>query len=950
MPNWKKEISQRLVDLKLAPAREAEIIEELAQHLDDRYQELRTAGATEAHAHRIALQEIRDQQVLVRELRKVEHMPTPEPVILGVTRKGNIVTDLRQDLRFGLRMLAKNPGFTIVAVLTLALGIGANTAIFSLIDAVMLRWLPVRNPQQLVVLKWSARQWPVTENSYAWSGCPIKAAGAAVSLGRSASAPLAAEGCSFSYPMFEQIRAEKQLFEGVVAFASGRQLGVSMNGNTTLAAGDFVSRDFFSTLGVSAMLGRTLGPGEATPSAAPALVLSYGYWKRQFGGNPAALGKPVILTGDTLGNRGNASSTYTVVGVMPPTFLSLDPGWAPDMWLPLSSPFGAAYWPKDTDASSWWLLVVARLKRGVTAVQAQAAIQVIFSRGVTEGAKPMLKPEDSPRLELVSAAHGLASMRKSFSEPLFLLMIAVGIVLLIACANVAGLSLVRATRRQRELAVRVALGAAPRRVVRQLFTESILIAAIGGVLGVLVAYAGARFLVTFLSANWYSPIQIDVHPDWRVLAFTLAVTALTGVLFGVGPALRGTRVDLNTALKQTTDSLGGRSSAGRRSRFANTLVAAQVALSTLVLVAALLLVRTLVKLETMDVGFDTRNLLTFSISPQLSGYKGQRLANLYRDLQTRLGAIPGVLSVSYSGVPLLSGGLSSQEIYFSDPSKPSTEVALLTVGPDFFETMRIPLLTGRLFTVQEFENSQQGHEPRALVVNKAFARRFFGGQNAIGQRIGFEEKKPPNTEIVGVVGDTKYDSLRKEIEPTFYFPQQGGTFEVRTVLNPQALITSIRGVVGSVASDVPVFDMKTQRELIDRTIYQERLVARLSGLFGLLSLALASVGLYGLLSYEVARRTHEVGIRMALGASRGEVLSLVVGRGIRLVAAGTAIGIPAALGLMRYLQSVVYGVHPVDPVTYAAVVILLSIVALAACYIPARRATKVDPLVALRYE
>jgi len=808
----------------------------------------------------------------------------------------------------------------------------------------MLRSLPVRDPQQLVVLKWSARQWPVTESFYSWSGCPIGATGASMSIGQSPSADSAtpaAEGCSFSQPMYEEIRAEKNFFAGVLAFAPGRQLGVSINGSTNLAVGDFVSGDFFPTLGVGAMLGRTLGPADDAPNAPPVVELSYGYWRKQFGGSPSALGKPVAING--------IASTAIVVGVMPPTF-SLDPGWSPDMWLPLSSQLRVDQrWPQATDAASWWLLVLARLKRGVTVAQAQAATQVIFSRSVTGGAKPMLKPEDSPRLELVSAAHGLASMRKSFSEPLFLLMIAVGIVLLIACANVAGLMLARAARRQKELAVRVALGAARWRVMRQLLTESILIAGVGGALGVLVAYAGARSLVTFLSANWYSPIQIDVHPDWHVLAFTAAVTALTGILFGVGPAFRGTRLDLTSALKQTADSFGVKSSTGHRPRFANTLVAVQVALSTLVLVGALLLVRTLVNLETMNVGFDARNLLVFSINPELSGYKGQRLANLYRDLQARLGAIGGVLSVSYSGVPLLSGGLSTQDVYFGDPSMPPSQADVLTVGPNFFETMRIPLLAGRLFSVQEFESSQGGSGPRAVVVNQAFAHRFFGG-HAVGRRISFDEKKAPNTEIVGVVGDTKYESLRKEIEPAFYFPQQGGTFEVRAGLNPEALIASIRSAVSSVASDLPVFEMKTERELIDRTIYQESLVARLSSLFGLLSLVLACMGLYGLLSYEVARRTHEVGIRMALGASRGDVLRLVVGRGVRLVAAGAAIGVAAALVLMKYLQSLIYGVRPVDPITYAAVVILLSLVALAACYVPARRATKVDPMEALRYE
>jgi len=845
---------------------------------------------------------------------------------------------LVQDLRFGLRMLRKNPGFTAVAVLTLALGIGVNTAIFSLIDAVMLRPLPVPNPQQLVIFTWDARQWPQTDSFYGWSGCPSKA----VRWESGKAKEPAPAGCSFSYPMFEQMRAEKNIFAATFAIVPTPQLGVNINGNASFAEGEFVSGDFFPALGIRAALGRLQGVSDERAAASPAVVLSYSYWKRQFGGAPSAVGKSIVVNG----------IPSTIVGVAPPAFLGLDPGIVHDMWLPLSAQNRLVQqWPKATDAAAWWLMVGARLKPRITIAQAEAATQVIFDRGVTSGASPMLKREDAPHLELVSAAHGLATLRKSFGDELFLLMAAVGLVLLIACANVASLTLARTAAREKELAVRFALGAERWRIIRQLLTESLIMAVAGGLLGMVFAYLGASALAAFLSSNWYSLLEINVHPDLRVLGFTTAIAALTGILFGLAPALRSTRIDVTPALKESAVSLPGTALIGRRFGVGNVLVVAQVALSILVLVGASLLARTLINLATMNVGFDARNVVLFGVQPDLNGYKGERLASLFPELQRRLSALPGVASVGYSSVPLLSGAYMTRDIYFANEPDRSPQIDVLNVGPNFFETMRIPLLAGRTYNSHDFVDASK-KKAKVVIVNQTFTRRFFGKHNPVGQLISLEKGKPPGVEIVGVVGDAKYNGLREGIEPTLYFPMPagGGIFEVRTASDPKALLPSIRAAVRSVDSNLPIFQLMTQTEQINRTIFQERLAAWLSGAFALLALLVACIGLYGLLAHEVARRTHEVGVRMALGASPAEVLGLVLGRGIRLVSLGVVIGIGAALGLARYLQTLLYGVRPIDPLAYATVTILLLIVTFGACYVPARRATKVDPMVALRYE
>jgi predicted permease len=742
--------------------------------------------------------------------------------------------------------------------------------------------------------------------------------------------------------MFEQMRAEKNIFAAVFALVPASSLGVSIDGNASFADGELVSGDFFPALGIRAALGRVLGVSDEGAIASPAVVISYSYWKRQFGGVPSAVGKSIVVNG----------IPFTIVGVAPPAFLGLDPGIVHDMWLPLSTEGRVVRHVREvSDAANWWLLVGARLKPRVTIAQAEAAAQVVFTRGVTSGGSPILKREDAPHLELVNLAHGLVSLQERFGDALFLLMAAVGLVLLIACANVASLTLARAAAREKELAVRFALGAARGRIIRQLLTESLIMAVAGGLLGIVLAYLGASSLAAFLSSNWYFPLEINVRPDLRILGFTMAIALLTGILSGLAPALRGTRIDVTPALKESAVSLPGTALIGRRFGVGNVLVVAQVALSILVLVGASLLARTLINLATMKIGFDAHNVVLLSVYPELNGYKGERLASLFPELQRRLTAVPGVASVGYSTFFFLGGACGTQSIYFANEPDQSPQVDVLNVGPNFFETMRIPLLAGRTYNARDFLDTSE-KEAKVVIVNHTFARRFFGKHNPVGELLSLAKGKAPSVEIVGVVGDTKCGSLRGGIEPTLSFPMQpgGGTFEVRTASDPKALLPSIRGALRSVDSNLPIFQLRTQTEQINRTIFQERLVAWLSGAFALLALVVACIGIYGLLAHEVARRTHEVGVRMALGASPLEVLGLVLWRGIRLVALGVVIGIGASLGLTRYLQSLLYGVRPIDPLAYAAVTILLLIVTFGACYLPARRATKVDPMVALRYE
>ncbi|MHB1938750.1 MAG: ADOP family duplicated permease [Acidobacteriaceae bacterium] len=906
--NWIKQIFSRR---KMT----GDLSEEMQQHLDEKIEAFVVSGMPREEAVHAARRAFGNATLIEQRSREVWMWP--------------LVESIWADIKFALRQLRKSPGFTAVVVLTLALGIGANTAIFSLVNAVLLRSLPVRNPDELVVMQWSAHTWPNLTGTSNYGDCA------------SDGNPASYGGCSLSYPMFQEIARRRDLFSSAMAFAGPVRMDLNGIGPANIAQGEMVSGDYFETLGVRAALGRTLQPADEKPGAAPVAVLDYGYWQRAFGGATTIVGRTVRLN----------NVVFTIVGVADRGFTRLTPGKSLDLWVPLQQAKPLRFWAATatSDAGFWWLTVVGRLQPGISRAQAQAAMNVWFVNQTTHGAKPAWKATDDQRLRLLPAQSGLTGFRARFGEPLMLLMAAVGIVLVIACANVAWLMLARGAARESELAVRIAVGAGKRRVIRQLLTESLLLSCAGAALGTLVAYMGATGLATFFSRNAYAPMQLDLHPNAPVLLFAIGVAVLTGIGFGLAPAFRGAQANLAMELKgnSATTRYGSR----RRFGLGSGLVVLQVALSVVVLSGAGLLLRTLDKLHRIDPGFDTRNLLLFSIEPELAGYQGPRTAELYANLQRRLAALPGVVSASYSSGALLGGGIWKGEVDVEGRAdKNSVETQMLSVGPDFFTTMKIPLAAGRMIRPEDLNG-----KPLVAIVNQAFVQKFIRGRNPIGLHlggIGDDDAKDPQWTIVGVVRDTKYQNLRSAEAPTTYVPlmKGGATFVLRTAAAPAVFMPAVRQIVNNTDRNLPVIRMRTQSETVDRTLFNERLVARLFGLFGALGLALACIGVYGLLSYEVARRTREIGIRSALGAQRVDLLLQVVRQGLVLLVCGVAAGIGVAMGVTHLLASLLYDVRPTDAVTFCGVAALLICVGLVACFLPARRAASIDPMQALRAE
>jgi len=882
-------------------------------------------------------------------------------------RVKNYWGDGARDLRYALRMLAKSPGFAAVAILTLALGIGANTAIFSAIDAVMFRPLPVADQQHLVIFSWSARHDPKfwSQSDYGDCGNEYK--------------------CSVSVPFFQTAHAQIKGFSSMAAFAGPLELNFSGNGPASIARGEYVSGDYFSTLGLKAYLGRALGPADDNPAAAPAIVLNYGYWQRAFGADRSVLDRIVRLNG----------VEAAIVGVAEPGFNHLTPGKLQDFFMPLSlsTRVRSEWWgTKDrlADPSTFWVIIVARLKPGVSIAQVQASATAEFRSQVFGNS--LLGENDAPAITLVPIQQGLSGESGEIAPMLSVIMAAVGFVLLIACANVAGLILARSAKRQKEMAMRQALGAGRARIMRQLLTESVLLSTAGGALGILFAYLGVGAITRMVSSGLGEPFPFVIAPDGRVLAFTVAITLGTGILSGLAPTLRGSRADLTRALRENASSVPGGVHAGQRIRFGNALVVLQVALSIVVLVGAGLLVRTLLNLQAVNPGFDTQNLLLFGINPTMAGYKDHQTMRLYSELQQRFAALPGVVSVTYSEDALLSGGYSAGEVHLDGaPAKTNVNTDMLTVGPDFFSAMRIPFLSGRAFNSADLSSTEETNAavkaadragatataysrahtasspvkrspsmvaPVPVIINETFARLFFPRQNPIGMHMGNEENGDPHAilgpgyRVIGITGDTKYRDLKRAIRPAIYTPlvDSHAFFELRTAGNPTELVNAVRNIVASADSRLPVFDVRTQTEQIAQTHFQERLLSRLSSFFAVLATVLACIGLYGLLSYEVAMRTRELGIRIGLGAQKRHLIKLVVRQGILLSVAGVILGTGGAFAVTRFMASMLYNVRPSDPGTFVAVAALLILVALAACAVPALRAVRVDPLVALRSE
>ena len=831
------------------------------------------------------------------------------------------------DLRYGLRLLARTPGFTSVAVLSLALGIGANTAIFTLIDAVLLRALPVKNPQELVSLNIAE---PHEHRFSRWTD------------GNSETA--------FPYPAFQQMRARNQALSSLFAFKTLPRLNVQVNGAADLARGQLVTPDYFRALGVRLIHGRDFAGDDDRPGAELVAIVSYPFWQSRFGADPSVAGRRIVING----------VSFTIIGVTAPGFSGLQPGSALDVSLPfavqpqLLPNFAEPGVSMFTAADHWWIEIMGRLKPGITEEQARANLDVIFRQSVMDGIPPAKadNTQTLPTIQVVEGGRGLNGLRSQFSKPLFILMAVVGVVLLIACANIANLLLARATARQKEIGVRLSMGATRARLIRQLLMESLLLAALGGLSGLAFAYWGSSILVAMMQRGSY-PIALDLHPDLRVLAFTAAACLFTGLLFGLAPAVRAARVDLAPALKQSASNLA---SGRQRMRLTGSLVVSQIALSVVLLFGAGLFVRTLVNLQMQNLGFARDNLLLFGIAPREAGYKGARYANLCREIQTRVAGLPGVISATSSLHLLLSGSSRGNSItvpaYLPAP-KENMSVQVLPVGTNFLSTMGITLLQGRDLTEHDNENA-----PKVGMINQTMARKYWAGRNPVGQHFKMGRL---DLEVVGVVQDAKYNSLRREASPVVYHPYVQDMdsmphmhFEVRTGSDATLLIPAVRQAVRSIDSRLPLFDVRTQTQQIDELLLQERLFAKLTGFFGALALILVCVGLYGVMAYAVARHTNEIGIRMALGAQRGTILGMVLREVLFLVAIGVGLGIAGSFATARLAEATVsgllFGLKMNDATVIAVAAVALVAVATLAGMLPARRASRVDPIVALRYE
>ena len=840
-----------------------------------------------------------------------------------------------KDVRHAVRVLLHAKAWTAVVLLSLALGIGANTAIFSAVNGLLLKQVPVKNPDTLVRLRFAGRNDMATSSS---------------DYGYTARTP---DGqnvrTTFSYPMYQQFVADNRTMSDLFACAPYGRVTVVLDGQAEIASAFIASGNYFRTLGVPARLGRTIVPEDDTPAAPPVAMISSKYWHTRFASDPNVVGRTVKVN----------NVLTTIVGVLPFEFTGIQQPVtdAPDIHLPLSleGQLNTAPGPaRSGQATYWWLQVMGRLKPGATAQQVQGNLEGVFQQTARAGLDTYLQslPENErgtsvnrnrrevPRLLVDSGRRGIYDVQDDQMRAATILSVIVALVLLIVCANVANLLLSRATGRQKELSVRQSLGATRPRLIRQLLTESLLLASVGGALGILVAYWGKGLLP--------SPIGSAPLLDWRVVLFVCGVTALTGIVFGIAPAFRATGGDVNAALKQTS-----RSVAGSKSLLGKSLLVVQVAVSIVLLVGAGLFLRTLQNLRQVDIGFNPDKLLLFRVSPQMNRYDDKRMVALYDSLLERIAAVPGVRAVAVTNPALLSGSVNQSSIFvrgrvYAPDQRDS--INRLVISPNFFDTMEIRMLTGRGFTSRD-----DGPAPKVVVINETAAKKYFPGENPIGQRIGSSVENNSQMEIVGVVKDAKYDSVRDAAPPTMYVPYPQtrlgtATIEVRTAGEPGAATAGIREAVRQVDPNLPMMDVSTQIEQIERRFQQEKVFAQAYALFGGLAMLLAAIGLFGLMSYSVARRTNEIGIRMALGAQRQDVLRLVLFESMTLVAIGVVVGVAVAMGAGRLIETLLFGLAGIDTVSIAMAVLVMVLVSALAGFLPARRASRVDPMVALRYD
>ncbi len=901
MPDWKKEIRRRLNGLALEPTREAEIVEELSQHLDDRYAELRSGGATQAEASRIASADLSDSQLLARELRRVEKQVTSDNMVLG-SRRRNMIADLRQDLGYGLRMLRKNPGVTLVAVVTLALGIGANTAMFSVVNGVLLRPLPFGDPGRIVEF---------------WETNPLKGWTQAT----------VAPANLFDW------QERNESFEDIGAYmgSDSKEAGLANvfltgDGEPERLRSLYVTGNLLSVLGVSAAQGRTFTPEETFAGNHRVVVLSHDLWQRRFGGDPSIVDQTISING---ANR-------TVIGVMPDGFYF--PNKEVDIWLPMG-------WEQARVAQlrrPHFLRAIGRLKPGVSIDQARSEMTSIAA--VLEGQYP----DTNTRMGV-----GLGPLQEWIvgdSRPALLVFLAaVGLVLLIACANVSSLLLARAESRKKEIAIRVALGAGRWRIIRQLLSETVLLALLGGTVGLLLAVWAKKLLVS-LGPRQIPRLQ-EINLDGAAFGFTLGITLLAALLAGLLPAWQVSRNELTSTLKEGQKGAGG----SQRSRLRSLLVVAEIALSFMLVIGAGLLIKSFIRLVQVDPGIDPNNVLTLKLDLPGSRYpESRQQAAFFEEVERRIAALPGVESVGATSCLPLDGysWTGDATVEGRSPEDYLRELRHKEITPGYFRTLKIPLLAGR-----EYDQRDKGDSPPVAVVNEAFARWAFPNEDTLGRRVKFSKPTidSPWYSIIGVVRGEKQDGLDKEIRPEVYQVQGVNTqsrmrIVVRTSGDPMNLAGGVREEIRAVDRDLPPYDVKPMTEVLRASFAKQRFTVLLLGVFAALALGLAAIGIYGVIAYSVTQQTYEIGLRRALGAQSGDVLKLVGGQVVRLAVTGIGLGLAASVALTRLIASLLFDVSATDPATFAVVALLLGTVALLAASIPARRAVKVDPMVALRYE
>jgi predicted permease len=844
-----------------------------------------------------------------------------------------------RDFKYALRTLARTPGFTAVAILTLALGIGANTAIFTLLDQILLRLLPVKNPQELVLLTMRGRHYGSN-----WGGNAI------------------------SHPMFRDFQAQNEVFSDMFCrfpFSAS----ISFGGRAELEELELVSGTYFSTLGLNPLLGRVFTvEDDRVPNGHPYVVLNYAYWKTRFSGDPGIVGKTLTIN----------SSNMTVVGVLQPGFDGIELGRYPKLFVPIMMEKEIVVGnPEDMlkERRNRWVNAFGRLKPGISRDKAQASLQPLMhsmlEMEVKEKAFAHSSPYDREQflkcwIQVLPGSQGRSYTRQTLTKPLWVLMATTGLVLLIACANLANLLLVRGAARKKEMAIRLAMGATRGRIVSQLLIESLSLSAFGALAGLALAYWADKALMAAYLPSDNGGLRISTSPDLRILLFTLGVTLLTGIFFGLVPALQTTKPNVAVTLKDEAAAVVG----GGHASLRKSLVVAQVTLSLLLLIGAGLFVRSLGNLRNLGPGFDAQNLVGFEIDPSLNGYSTERMKVFYPQLSDSLASIPGVQSVGLASVRILEDNEwdSSMTVEGFTPPTPDAhpEPFMNQIGPNYFATMGVPIVAGRDFRPTDNrevrhrpeEPPDRGWEPSTVMINETFARKYFAGRNPVGLHVGFgsDPGTPTDMEIIGVVKDIKYTNLRDEIPAQAFVPYLGSRYlggmviYVRTIADPSQLMSAIRSKVRDLDSNLPIYGMRTTEVQINNSLSSERMIASLSAVFGFLATLLAVIGLYGVMAYTVAQRTREVGIRMALGAAQGSVIWMVMREVLILIAIGVAAGVPASLALTKLVQSQLFGLTPHDPATLTLATIALAAVASAAGYIPAWRASRLDPMKALRYE